>query len=243
MMHIRRNDHTPIFVQISDAIRRQIEQGTLKVGDLLPSEREYAEQLRVSRMTVRAAQDILVHEGLVVRQHGRGTIVAATKINRSTSAFMSFTEDMHTRGLRASSRVLTFHARAANLAVTAQLALSADAQVIFLERVRLADEEPLALERVYLPFDRFAPLLGRNMAEHSLYTVLEAEFQCSPTVADETVEATTLTASDAQMLSVARHSPALLSSRITRDQDGVPIESVQTLYRADRYRMVFTRTR
>ena len=97
MLHIRRNNHTPLFVQIGDGIRQQIVQGTLKVGDVLPSEREYAEQLRVSRMTVRAAQDVLVHEGLLVRQHGRGTIVAATKINRSTSAFMSFSEDMHAR--------------------------------------------------------------------------------------------------------------------------------------------------
>jgi GntR family transcriptional regulator len=96
---------------------------------------------------------------------------------------------------------------------------------------------------VYLPFERFAPLLTKNMAEHSLYTVLKHEFQCAPTVADETVEATTLNTHDAHVLGVARHSPALLASRITWDEDGVPVESVQTLYRADRYRMVFTRMR
>lgn len=243
MMDIHRDDHTPIFVQIGAAIRQHIEQGTLKVGDVLPSEREYAAHLQVSRMTVRAAQDVLVHEGLLVRRHGRGTVVAATKINRSTSAFMSFTEDMHARGLHASSRVLRFYAQGASVATAAQLALPANVQVIFLERVRLADEQPLALERVYLPFDRFAPLLTKNMAEHSLYTVLEQEFNCSPTAADETVEAITLNTNDAHVLGVPRHSPALLASRITRDGDDVPIESVHTLYRADRYRMIFTRTR
>jgi len=243
MMHIRRRNYSPIFVQISDAIRQQIEQGTLNVGDVLPSERQYAEQLHVSRMTVRAAQDVLVREGLLVRQHGRGTIVAAAKINRSASAFMSFTEDMQARGLAASSQVLAFREDVAPAATAAQLELPQGAKVVYLERVRLVDGEPLALERVYLPWERFAALLGKNMAEHSLYAVLEQEFNCSPTVADETVEATLLSAADARLLGVTRHSPALLASRITRDAHGAPIESVQTLYRADRYRMVFTRTR
>jgi GntR family transcriptional regulator len=243
MMHIRHRDNTPIFVQISDAIRQQIAQGVLKVGDVLPGERHYAEQLHVSRMTVRAAQDILVREGLLVRQHGRGTIVAAAKLNRSASAFMSFTEDMQARGLAASSQVLAFREEGADVPTAAQLGLPPGAPVVYLERVRLVDGAPLALERVYLPGERFGALLGKNMAEHSLYAVLEHEFNCSPTVADETVEATLLSAADARLLHVTRHSPALLASRITRDAQGVPIESVQTLYRADRYRMVFTRTR
>lgn len=243
MMHIRRRDDTPIFVQISDAIRQQIEQGLLSVGAVLPSERHYAEQLQVSRMTVRAAQEILVREGLLVRRHGRGTIVAAAKINRSAAAFMSFTEDMQARGLAASSQVLAFWEEAGTAVTAAQLGLAPGTNVVFLERVRLADGEPLALERVYLPGERFGALLTKNMAEHSLYAVLEHEFNCVPTVADETVEATLLSAADARVLAVGRHSPALLASRITRDADGVPVESVQTLYRADRYRMVLTRTR
>src|SRR4028119_697559 len=103
MIQIHRRKHTPIYVQIGDAIRQQIEHGTLKVGDILSSERELSEQLNISRMTVRAALDKLVQDGLLIRQRGRGTIVAAAKITRSASAFVSFTEDMQARGFQVHS--------------------------------------------------------------------------------------------------------------------------------------------
>ena len=243
MIQIHRRKHTPIYVQIGDAIRQQIEFGVLKVGDVLSSERELCEQLNVSRMTVRAALDKLVQDGLLIRQHGRGTIVAAAKITRSASAFVSFTEDMQARGFQVRSQVLAFRAESAAPATAAQLGLETGGKVIFLHRVRFTDDEPLAVERVYLPFGRFNALLNNDMAARSLYTVLEQEFDCYPTVADETVEAVILTANDADVLQVAHGSPALLARRITRDRDSMPIEAVETLYRADRYRMIFTRTR
>jgi GntR family transcriptional regulator len=115
--------------------------------------------------------------------------------------------------------------------------------VVFVERVRLADGEPMAIERVYLPHDRFGGLLGQDLAQHSLYDLLEREFDCRPSLADESVEAVLLNAGDARLLGVPRNSPALLARRLTRDERGAPIESVHTLYRGDRYRMVFTRKR
>lgn len=242
-MRIDRRDHKPLFAQIGDAIRRQIESGDLKRGDAIPSEREYAEELGVSRMTVRAALDALVREGLLLRQRGRSTVVSAAKINRSALGFMSFTEDMKTRGLLATSRVLQLSAEVADATVAAQLGLPVGARVVFLERVRLADDEPMALERAYLPHQRFGGLLGQDLAQHSLYDVLEHTFGCRPSLADESVEAILLNAADARLLGVPRNSPALLARRITRDERGEPVESVQTLYRADRYRMVFTRKR
>lgn len=242
-MNRSRRNHTPIFIQISDTLRQQIERGELKVGDTLPSEREYAEQLKVSRMTVRSALDKLVNEGLLLRQHGRGTVVASSKINRSALGFMSFSEDMRTRGLQPSSRVLRCASEVADSAVAAQLDLSVGARVIVLERVRMADDEPLALERVELPFDRFGGLLHKDLATRSLYAVLEEDFGCVPSFADETVEAVLLNPAQAKLLSVPRHSPALLARRITRDDRSAPVESVHTLYRADRYRMVLTRRR
>jgi GntR family transcriptional regulator len=241
-MPARSRDHTPIFIQISDTLRQQIEQGAFPVGAVIPSEREYAAQLKVSRMTVRAALDKLVNEGLLLRQHGRGTIVASAKINRPLG-LMSFSQDMRLRGLQPSSRVLCCSAEVADLAVAAQLDLPVGARVIFLERVRMADGEPLAVERVYLPFDRFSRLLHIQWADESLYQVLERDFGCQPARADETVEAVLLNAPDARLLGVARHSPALHARRITRDERGTPMESTDTLYRGDRYRMVLTRQR
>jgi GntR family transcriptional regulator len=76
-----------------------------------------------------------------------------------------------------------------------------------------------------------------------LYTVLERDFGCCPVQADETVEAVLLNATDARLLGVPRSSPALYARRITRDDHGTAIESTDSLYRGDRYRMVLIRHR
>ncbi len=241
-MMTRNHNPTPIFVQISDTLRQQIQRGAFQVGDVIPSEREYATQLKVSRMTVRAALDKLVNEGLLVRQPGRGTIVAAAKISRPLG-FMSFSQDMQVRGARPSSRLVRCTAEVADSAVTAQLDLPVGARVVLLERVRMADGEPLAVERAYLPFDRFGGLLAIDWTHESLYAVLEREFGCQPSRSDETVEAVLVNAADACLLGVERNSPALYARRITRDDQGTAIESTDTLYRGDRYRMVLTRQR
>lgn len=241
-MTLRTHNPTPIFVQISDTLRQQIERGAFQVGDVIPSEREYATQLKVSRMTVRAALDKLVNEGLLVRRPGHGTIVAAAKISRPLG-FMSFSQDMRLRGAQPSSRVVRCTAEVADSAVAAQLDLPVGARVVLLERVRMADGEPLAVERAYLPFDRFGGLLEIDWTRESLYAVLERDFGCAPSRSDETVEAVLVSAADARLLGVERNSPALYARRITRDDRGTPIESTDTLYRGDRYRMVLTRQR
>lgn len=242
-LRLNKRDHTPLFRQISDGLRRQIEAGHLKPGDAIPSEREYVEQLGVSRMTVRAALDELVREGLLVRQHGRSTVVAGARINKNALGFMSFTEDMRARGLEASSRLLRLEAEMADAAVAAQLGLGVGERVVCIERVRLANAEPMALERCFLPHARFAGLLDEDLTQQSLYEVLERRFGCRPMLAEESIEAILLDTQEARQLGVARNSPALLARRITRDEHGQLIEAVQTLYRADRYRMLFVRRR
>lgn len=243
-MEISRTSQKPIFSQIGDTLRQQIKLGELMPGDPIPSERELAEQLKVSRMTVRAAMDKLVQEGLLLREHGRKTIVADTKLNRD-AGFTSFSEDMRARGLNPQSKVRELRAEMAEASIAAQLGLIAGERVIYLERLRLANQEPVAIERVYLPYERFAGLVNKakQLTRDSLYKILEQEFNCRPTFANETVEAVLLTPADAKLFGLGSCAPALLAQRVTRDENGEPIETVQTLYRADRYRMSFFRKR
>lgn len=242
-LRLNKKDYKPLFKQIADALRRQIESGEVPPGESLPSEREYVEQLGVSRMTVRAAIDELERDGLLVRQHGRKTVVAGAKIQKNALGFMSFTEDMRARGLTASSQLLGLEVEAADAAVAAQLNLGVGERVIRLERLRLANGQVMAFERCLLPYARFPGLAGHDLRQQSLYTVLSQQFGCSPTLAEESIEAVLLDAKEARVLGVARHSPALLARRITRDAQGQVFEAVQTLYRADRYRMIFVRRR
>ncbi|MCG3142667.1 MAG: HTH-type transcriptional repressor YvoA [Anaerolineae bacterium] len=244
-LRVQRRSATPIFKQIAAQLRREIEQGNLRLGDVMPGEREFADALHVSRMTLRAAVDELVAEGLLMRQRGRGTIVAHVRIHKQAQVmgFMSFSEEMRARGLTPSSRILAFKSEIADASVSAQLDLPVGAQVILLKRVRLANGEPMALERCYLPHARFSQLLQFDLAARSLYDILEREFDTRPTRCEETVEAIALDAPEARALGAKRGDPALLVTRVTRDARGILIEAEQTLYRADRYRMVFIRER
>ena len=242
-MRINAKDPRPIFKQISDAIREEIEHGALPAGAPIPSEREYAERLKISRMTVRAAINELVQEGMLLRRPGRATQVANGKINKNAVGFMSFTEDMQSRGMKAASRLLNFRQETADAAVAAQLGLPTGGRVFVIERVRLANQEPMAVESIYLPVNRFSGLDQFDLTQHSLYHLMEQEFRTHPKTADETIEAVQLTAAEARLLEVRSGSPALLARRVTRDEDGRVIEVAKAIYRGDRYRMVFVRQR
>ncbi|MFO7633112.1 MAG: GntR family transcriptional regulator [Caldilinea sp.] len=228
--------------QIADQLRKRIETGDLKADSTLPPERVLAESLGVSRMTVRVAIDQLADEGLLVRRPNRRTLVAGDKISRSAS-FMSFSEEMRTRGWRPHSVIRQVTATVADVSVAAQLNLEVGAKVIYLERLRFADDEPLALERVYLPYVRFASLLGRDLTSQSLYAVMEEELGVRPSISEESVEAVLLSTEEAGIFGIAGGVPALLTRRITRDDKGQVIEAATSLYRGDRYRMALVRRR
>lgn len=226
----------------AEQLRRRISNGEFKAEQPLPAERHLAAALGVSRMTLRTAIDQLASEGLLVRRPNRRTLVAGDKISRSAS-FMSFSEEMRTRGWRPHSTIRQVTAAVADVPVAAQLNLEVGAKVIFLERLRFADDEPLALERVFLPYSRFARLLALDLASQSLYAVMETQLGVRPVLSEESVEAVLLTTEEAAIFGVSAGTPALLTRRITRDEEGQVIEAATSLYRGDRYRMALVRRR
>lgn len=231
-----------VRLQISDSLRRQIESGELRAQGAIPSERQLAQQLGVSRMTARAAVGELVDEGLLIRRQGRKTVVADRKINR-TAGFSSFSEEMRLRGWTPGSAVRQVATLLADLAISAQLELPAGERVILIERVRFADGEPLAHETAYLPYRRFPNLVGMDLANSSLYELLESHYGVRPVYAEESIEAVLMTAEQAHLFALEPGAPALLSRRITRDEAGAVVEAAASLYRGDRYRMVLARRR
>lgn len=231
-----------IRLQISEKLRHRIETGELQALAAIPSERELAQQLGVSRMTVRGAIDDLVNEGLLIRRQGRKTVVSDEKISRG-AGFTSFSEEMRMRGWQPRSEVRQATTTQADVAIAAQLGIAAGARVILIERVRFADDEPLAVERVYLPHARFQAILSMDLASASLYDLLEREFGTRPVYAEESVEAVLMSASEAHLFGLEPGAPALLTRRVTRDEQDTLIEAATTLYRGDRYRMVLARHR
>ena len=105
---LNKTSHIPIYIQIEEMIKQQIADGKYRQGEMIPSEREFAEMYQVSRMTVRQAITNLVGIGQLYREKGKGTFVATEKLEQSLNSLTSFTEDMLARGLVPSSEVLSF---------------------------------------------------------------------------------------------------------------------------------------
>ncbi|MCS6826194.1 MAG: UTRA domain-containing protein [Caldilinea sp.] len=150
---------------------------------------------------------------------------------------------MRARGWRPHSVFRKMTTAVAYVATAAQLNLEVGAKVIYMERLRFADDEPLALEPVHLPYARFADLFNFDLAHRSLYALMEQEFGVRPVLAEESVEAVLLSTEEAEIFGVAPGSPALLTRRITRDGEGAVVEAATSLYRGDRYRMALVRRR
>jgi GntR family transcriptional regulator len=209
----------------------------LQVGDALPSERRLASDLGVSRPTLRAVIDELVREGLLLRRHGSGTYVAEPKIALPLT-MTSFSDDMRQRGMRPGSRVLSFDEETAGAKLGARLKISPVDSTWAIRRLRLADDETMAIEFLHVP-RRIAPTLTRRDLEgHSFYDLLHSRYGITVAAGTQTIEPTVTNDEEAAVLGVPVHAPAFLFERTSTSDKGEVVEFVRSIYRGDRYRLV-----
>lgn len=235
---VERQAPIPMYYQIRSRLLEAIENGQLKAGDRVPSERELTERFGVSRMTARQAVSELETQGYLYRIQGKGTFVAAPKLDQPLVGLTSFSEDMRRRGMVPGARVLAAELQPAGVLVARTLGLNETAQVLRVERLRLADGEPMALETAYVPADRCPGLLDLTLEDQSLYAILRAHFGLHLVRAAQRLEAVAANAYEAGVLHVHEGTPLLLLERVSRDEADTPVEYVRSLYRGDRYRFV-----
>src|SRR3954469_6468160 len=209
----------------------------LQVGDALPSERRLATDLGVSRPTLRAVIDELVREGLLLRRHGSGTYVAEPKIALPLT-MTSLSEDMTRRGMRPGSRVVAFECVAAGAKLGQRLQISPVDEVWVITRLRLADEETMAIEWLHAPRALLGDLRREELADHSYYELLRERRGIVIASGVQTIEPTVTSPEEAELLGVPVHSPAFLFERTTQSDGGEVVEFVRSVYRGDRYRLV-----
>ena len=231
----------PAYRRIQEAIRRRIEQGKLKPGEVVDSERELAKIHRVSLMTARHALADLQREGLVERHRGSGTFVAPPKIE--FNKLTSFTEQMSSRSMPANSKVLHASIIRAEQDIAARLALPAGSRLVFLERLREAGAEPIALENAYLSADLYGDIARMHLERGSLFTTLERDYNTTIAYADEVIDATTADPKTADLLSVPRGAPLLRIRQTIFSTAGSAVLYVLGLYRSDRHVMHIRRFR
>lgn len=230
------SDPTPLYLRLQHRIRGAIERGALKPRDALPGERDIAETLGVSRVTVRKAIGGLVAAGLLEQRQGSGTFVALKprRMEQALSRLTSFTEDMRLRGLAPSIRVLRCEISPPSPQEAMHLLLSPQDKVSRLGRLRLAGGIPMAIELATLP-QRLLP--DPAAVGPSLYAALDAA-GIRPVRALQRLSASNLTPNDAALLDVPPGAAALAFERISFLPGGEPIEFTKSWYRGDAYDFV-----
>src|SRR5512140_181342 len=239
------NDFLPRYFQLASILRDRITSGEFGEHQSIPAERQLEELYSVSRTTIRQALDLLVRQGFLYREHGRGTFVSPQKLQKGLSELTSFSEDMRLRGLEPGQKILQIGCVEPPAKVRTQMGLPESCkEVLRVERLRLGDGVPMGLQTSYyiLPDNQ---TISREELERngSIYRILQEKFHLIPTEADETLEVTVATPQEAALLQIDPGSPLLLSERTTYSQFRRVIEFVKIVYRGDRYRYYAKLTR
>ena len=229
----------PAVLAARARLRREIAAGELAPGQRLGAEREIAQRLGVSRSTVRAALADLERSGAIRRARGRtgGIFVADRKVERDLTSLAGLPAYLRRQGFESDARVISTATIAAQDDVAASLAIEPGELVHEIVRVRLADQDPISLERASFPAARFPALLDRSLSG-SLYELLATHYGLEPGEAEERIEVVDAGAAEARVLGVARRAPLLSILRVAWDTGGQPFECSRDLFRGDRVRIV-----
>jgi DNA-binding GntR family transcriptional regulator len=237
LITINRSSPVPLYFQVASRLEEAIAAGELAPGSRLDNEIALADQLGLSRPTMRQAIGHLVDRGLLVRKRGVGTQVVQGPVRRRLE-LTSLYEDLAAARRVPRTDVLVLDTRPADDEVAAALRVDPGTEVTFLERLRYAQGEPLALMRNHLPPGRVR-LTAEALADQGLYQVLRSA-GVSPTRADQSIAARRATAAEARLLGETRGAPLLTMTRTAYDDAGRPVEYGQHRYRAARYSFELT---
>ncbi|MBZ9674121.1 GntR family transcriptional regulator [Mesorhizobium sp. ES1-1] len=231
-----KEDGSPAYRRLQASLAGAIASGVLKPGSALPPERELALELGISRVTVRRAMVELVRDGFVVQRHGSGTYVSGPpeRVVQSLSRLYSFSEDMMSRGRVAGTVWLGRELTVANAEEALRLEIPKGARIVRMRRLRLADQEPMALETSLIPA---AMLPDLTKIKDSLYQTLR-ELGHVPSRAVQRISAVNIDEETARLLKLTPGAPALDIDRVTRMDDGTVVELSRSIFRGDAYDFV-----
>lgn len=224
----------PRYSQIIDYYRSLIESGKLAEGDRIPTEEAIGELFGVSRITVRQALDGLAQGGYIYKIQGKGSFVSAKKAGMQLNHLIGFSDEMRGIGMEPSTVLIDQSLTEAGETVAAALKLEKDQKVYQISRVRCADGIAMAVEKVCLPFSRFAGLENFDLGQ-SLYALLRQKYGCEPVRAAQSIQAGLANSADAKLLQIKTGSPVLRITRTAYDSADAPFEYTESVYRGDKY--------
>ena len=226
---------TPIYLQIAEGISSLLTSGVLPPGYVLPPERVLCEQFGISRMTLRQAMSLLDREGLIDSRRGMGTVVTHSRLRKQQQDLRSFSEEIRERGGHPESRLISMQLAIPDLSVREFFELREQQNVYTIQRLRLNDGEPLALELARIP-ERLCPGLERfDLVKTSLYQILEKSYGLRLESCSEEISAEIPSSQYRKQLSLPRNTAVLVVNRKTYTDDGRAIEFTRSVFRGDRY--------
>jgi DNA-binding GntR family transcriptional regulator len=231
-VEVDRTSPVPLYFQVASRLQELIENGEIGVGARIENEVDLAERLGVSRPTTRRAIQYLVERGMLVRKRGVGTQVVHPKVRRPVE-LSSLYDDLANADRRPRTDVLDLRVVPATQEIADALELAAGSDVTWIERLRYAGGEPLALMHNAIPVDLLT-LTEQDLAEHGLYELLRrAGFV--PRIATQVIGARSATPAEATILQEKRGASLLTMTRTAWDAGGRALEYGSHVYRASRY--------
>jgi DNA-binding GntR family transcriptional regulator len=234
---VDRTSPVPLYFQLAQELQRLIASGEIEAGTRLDNEIVLADQLGVSRPTMRRAIQYLVERGLLVRKRGVGTQVVRTSVQRPLE-LSSLYDDLVLAGRRPRTTVLAVDTGPAEDEVATALGIDPGSPVVHLQRLRLADDEPIALMANYLPAD-LLDLTTADLESRGLYELLRMA-GVHIRIANQSIGARNATTAEARLLGETRGAALLTMTRTAYDDVGRAVEYGTHVYRGSRYAFSLT---
>jgi GntR family transcriptional regulator len=230
-----RSSSQPLFLQLENLLRGQIDSGLLSPGDRISSEHELSRDHGISRMTARRAVDTLVMEGLLFRRPGKGTYVSE-KVQWPGATIFSFSGAMASLGLTVTTRVVELTLATATASIARDLAVRQGEQIVRLTRLRLVEGEPVALHTSYMARDYYPAILHADLVTTPLNQVMEDISGRRVSNSRDYVEVTLARSEEAALLEIAEGAPLLLVLGLVFSDRWRPERATKSLFRGDRFR-------
>lgn len=238
-----RESFKPLYYQISEVLHTMIESSELKPGDRLPSENELIAQYQISRNTARRAINALIIEGVAFTIQGKGTFVSPARTREGLLNLTSFSEEIQQRGMVPGSLLLSFGRVVPPAKIGRALEIAPRQETYKIDRLRLADNQPMALNVSYLPCELCPQLENQDLVKGSLYAYLEGVLNLRIEYGERIIKAGAATEYEAELLQITVGYPVVITEGPSFLADGRPVEYTRIIYRGDRYEFTFNAVR
>ena len=232
-MRLNPNSEIPLHKQAEDLLRELIESDEYKNGKMLPKEVELAEQLQISRNTLRQAINQLVFEGLLIRKKGVGTKVARKGITGGVKNWHSFSQEMKMLGIEVKNYELRVYSKTPTKDIANFFGISDEQRCVVMERLRGNTSFPFVYFISY--FNPRLPISGEENFSMPLYDMLEQNYGIYVKTSKEEVSARLAGENKAAKLEISPNDPILIRKRFVYDENNVPVEYNIGYYRADSF--------